>query len=575
MVFRQGLTLLLSSFLVLISPLTGTGQTVEPDLPRSLDSPLLPPAEPELIPIPEPLPPLEELLPSPNTSTEEIIPPELETRDTVTIRAYQVLGSTIFTPAELESQTNPYLGNIRFAQLLQARSAITDLYVEAGYVSSGAFLPVNQDISDGIVEIQVIEGGLEAIDIVGLTYLDPDYVRSRIEIATPAPLNVNRLITALQLLQIDPLIANISANLTEGTQTGESILELEVAEAKRRQGIFTIDNGRSPSVGSFRQQLTATDRALLGLGDELSLGVSRTAGSHTLTAGYELPLGPHNTMLRIDGGLTNSKIISDDFEILGIRSESSNLTATLRHPLIQRPTEELALSLSFDRRTSSSTFQLPDAEKLPFPSLGAQDGKTRVSALRFEQVWTKRYPTEVIALRSQFSLGLPIFGATQNPSPLPDSEFLSWQGQAQWVKIFNNKHLLVTRLGGQIATQSLPSLEQFRLGGQGSIRGYRQDRETADSGLFASLEYRFPLATISDWDSTVQLAPFIDYGIGWNQGLRDDPDDLLSIGTGLLWQIGDRINARIDVGFPLLNGTSEGSSLQESGVLFTISSEVF
>ncbi len=575
MVFRQSLTLLLINFLVLIYPLIVKGQTAQSEPSPSFDSLPLPPTEPEPIPIPEPLPSLDELLPSSDIPTGEIAPPELDTLDTVTVRDYQVLGSTVFTPDELAAATSPYLGEIQFSQLLKARAAITDLYVDAGYVSSGAFLPVDQDIRDGIVEIQVIEGNLEAIEVEGLKHLNSGYVRSRIEIATPAPLNVNRLITALQLLQIDPLIESISANLTEGTQTGSSILELEVTEAKRRQGIITVDNGRSPSVGSFRQQLTVADNNLLGIGDELSLGFSRTAGSYTINTSYELPLSPYNTTLRLDGGFTNSKIISDDFEILDIRSESSNFTVTLRHPLIQRPTEELALSLSFDRRTSSSTFQLPDAEKLPFPSLGAQDGKTRVSALRFEQVWTRRQPTEVLALRSQFSLGLPIFDATQNPSPLPDSEFLSWQGQAQWVKIFDNKHLLVSRLGGQVANQSLPSLEQFRLGGQGSVRGYRQDRETADSGLFASLEYRFPLATIAAWDSTLQLAPFVDYGIGWNQGLREDPDDLLSVGTGLLWQIGDRINARVDVGFPLLNNTSEGSSLQESGVLFTISGEIF
>ena len=73
---------------------------------------------------------------------------------------------------------------------------------------------------------EVIEGELSEINITGLNRLKPGYVRDRITKATKAPINREDLLNALQLLQLDPLIANLSAELTAGTKIG-SILELK------------------------------------------------------------------------------------------------------------------------------------------------------------------------------------------------------------------------------------------------------------------------------------------------------------------------------------------------------------
>ncbi len=61
------------------------------------------------------------------------------------------------------------------------------------------------------MKIQIVEGSLQEIRISGQERLSPDYVRSRLNIATGKPLNRDRLIEALQVLQINPLIASLSA----------------------------------------------------------------------------------------------------------------------------------------------------------------------------------------------------------------------------------------------------------------------------------------------------------------------------------------------------------------------------
>jgi hemolysin activation/secretion protein len=72
---------------------------------------------------------------------------------------------------------------ISFAELFQARSAVTKLYTDQGYITSGAYIPP-QRFQSGVVKIQVVEGGLEDIQVTGTQRLNPNYMRSRIAIAT-------------------------------------------------------------------------------------------------------------------------------------------------------------------------------------------------------------------------------------------------------------------------------------------------------------------------------------------------------------------------------------------------------
>ncbi|MBE7384681.1 MAG: ShlB/FhaC/HecB family hemolysin secretion/activation protein [Leptolyngbya sp. SIO1E4] len=546
-------------------PVTPAGR---PDLPPE-------PEPPELEPLP-PLPPPEELLQPP--AAPEALPPNFDVPGTIVVQAFRVVGSTIFSAEELATVTAAYTNRpITFTELLEARSAVTQLYLDSGYITTGAFIPTEQVIDEGIVEIQVVEGFLEAVVIEGLEDLVPGYVSSRIERAAGRPLNVNDLVEGLQLLQLDPVIESISAELATGTQLGGSIVNLQVEEAKSFSIEAGMDNGRSPTVGSVRGQASLRDINLLGFGDTLDLAYSLTAGSDTVNIGYTLPVSPSNTTVGLNFSLTRSEVIDDDFDILSIESASEDLQLSLRQPIVQTPTEELALSLGFAYSRIESTFQLPGAPRLGFPFTGAPDGEAKVTAIRFGQEWTQRSASRVLAARSTFNLGADWLGGTNNEGDIPDSNFFSWQGQAQWVQVLATDTLLLARIDGQLADRPLLSLEQFRLGGQGSVRGYREDEVIADNGVFASLEVRVPILRIPEWESLVQLTPFVDVGYAWNSGDSPDPESqtLASVGVGALWQVSDRVTARLDYGIPLINEDDIGNSLQESGILFSITGRVF
>ncbi|WP_375509735.1 ShlB/FhaC/HecB family hemolysin secretion/activation protein [uncultured Nostoc sp.] len=524
--------------------------------------------------VPQPLPPPAELFPPsvPTPTLEE--PPSGDFPQTIVVERFEVIGSTVFSAEELAQATAEFTKRpISPTQLFQARSKITELYVKNGYITSGALIPP-QTIQSGVVKIQVVEGKLEDIQVTGTRRLNPNYVHSRLAIATSAPLNRQRLLEALQLLQLNPLIKNVTAELSAGSQTGTSLLEVKISEAKTFSGQIILDNGRSPSVGSFRRGLRLNEANLLGLGDGLSLGYTNTDGSNSFDASYTLPLNPRNGTLSFNYGTTSSHVIEPPFDFLDIESASRYYELTFRQPIIQTSTQELALGLTASRRESDIS-SLLQREGIPASELspGADEqGRTRVSALRFFQEWTNRNSREVIALRSQFSLGIDVLNATVNQDA-PDSRFFAWQGQAQWARLLAPESLLLLRLNTQLASRTLLPIEQFGLGGQDSIRGYRQDYLLTDNGAFVSAEVQVPIVRLPQINSTLQVVPFVDFGVGWNSSGRNNPDPntLAAVGLGLRWSQGDRFTVRLDWGIPLVSvNSNDQRTLQENGLYFSL-----
>jgi hemolysin activation/secretion protein len=568
-----------------LAPLLIVGATAAPALiVQAQDVPTNLPVIPRELPPSKPLDDPEKLIPPPASIPLPIPTPSApidqtpipNNLGTFQVKRFVVTGSQILSQAEIDQATQDLLDRpISFAEVLQARSRITALYVDRGYITTGAYVP-EQDFQDGSeVQIAVIEGRLETINIQGNARLNSGYLRSRIANAGQTPLNREQLLSGLQLLRLNPLLSNLSATLEGGTRPGNSILTVTVKEAPSFDTQISLNNSRSPSVGSFKRGIQLREANFLGLGDSLSLAYSNTPGSQAWDFGYSLPITSQDTTLSFNLGTSTSDVIEQPFDILGIESKSHYYELGIRQPLQRTPTTELALGLTFSRRASETSLGFENIG--PFPlSPGADDqGRTKVSALRFFQEYTNRSDRQVFALRSQFSLGLNTFDATTNAGNIPDSQFFTWRGQTQWVRLIGNdsESLLLLRAEAQIADRPLLSVEQFGLGGVDSVRGYRQDALLTDSGLFAGAEARFPIARIPQWNSTLSLAPFIELGHGWNRTAADpEVSTLFSGGLGLRWRVGNQLTARLDWGIPFIAlKSTDKSSLQANGLYLSLS----
>ncbi|MBE9108666.1 ShlB/FhaC/HecB family hemolysin secretion/activation protein [Nodosilinea sp. LEGE 07298] len=538
-----------------------------PELPRLPNQPIPETPLPDQ-PLP-PLPPLEELLPS-----VEPQPPEspLEGTDTTFfVGNIDITGSTVFSQADFADLVAPYLNRqVSFSELLDLRSAITERYIAAGYVTSGAIIPP-QTLVDDTVTVQVIEGELEDIVVAGLNRLNPAYVRSRIGLASNPPLNIDRLLAGLQRLQLNPLIETVVADLQAGSRPNASILVVNVAEADSFAVDVSLDNYGFPSVGAGQRRLLLSEGNLAGWGDRIALEYENTDGSNEIDASYTLPVSPNNDALRFRAGYSNSRVIDPNFDVLDISSDSFYYEFGYRHFLIETPTEELTLGLTLSHQRNQTFLGLDNIGPFPLSPGADSQGITQVTALRFSQEWSQRSQHHVLAFRSQFSFGLDLLNATLNDTG-PDSRFLAWRGQGQWLQRLGADTVLLLRGDAQLTTDDLLSQEKFGLGGALSVRGYRQDALLRDNGMLLSAELRSPIARIPELDGTLQLIPFLDAGLAWDAHTNSPsaPNTLISTGLGLLWQQGDSLSMRLDLGIPLVPLAEERNGLQESGLYVSV-----
>lgn len=551
-----------------------------------------PPSLPQESPAPPPDPILQP--PEPRTpGSSPLTTPQFQ------VDRVEVIGNTVLQDEISELIQDYENRNVTLEELLDLRSQITQLYIENGYITSGAFLPNNQDLSDGVVQIQVVEGELEAIEICmlspaaeqevaggqisdepesneseanpcGSAHLREGYVRSRLARAAQAPVNQRQLEEALQLLQLDPLVEQINAELTAGSVPGRNLLLVQVREAAAFRASVGADNYQSPSIGSEQGTISIGHDNVFGFGDRISAQYGITNGLDSYSASYAFPINAMNGTVGVRYSQDDSRIVQADFEELDIRSESETLSFNLRQPIVRTPEDEFALGVSFDLRRSQTFIQ----EDFPYSfSEGPENGESRVTAIRFYQDWVDRSATQVIAARSQFSFGVDAFDATVNDIGT-DARFFAWLGQFQYVQQLEpNGLLFIARLDAQLTPDSLLPIEQFAIGGGGTVRGYRQNQIVTDNGILGGIEFRIPLTRNPQ---RLQLTPFVEAGHGWNNRLSDPAlDSIVSLGLGVRWLITPDLAVRVDYGIPLIEVENRGDSLQEDGFSFSIRYQPF
>ncbi|HEY9664792.1 MAG TPA: ShlB/FhaC/HecB family hemolysin secretion/activation protein, partial [Allocoleopsis sp.] len=384
------------------------------------------------------------------------------------------------------------------------------------------------------------------------------------------PVNQYRLEEALQLLQLNPLIQQVNAELTVGSTPGLNILQVQVREASPFRFSIGANNYQSPSIGSEQASIIIGYDNVLGFGDRIGVQYGITEGLDSYGAGYAFPINAMNGTIEVSYSQDNSNIIEADFEDLEIRSDSETWSFGFRQPIILTPEDELALGLDLDLRQSQS--YILDDEPFSF-SEGPNDGEAKATVIRFIQDWVDRSPTRVLAARSQFSIGVNAFDATINDIGT-DGEFFAWLGQFQYVQQLNRRGLLfLARIDTQLTPDSLLPMEQFAIGGGGTVRGYRQNQIVTDSGVLGGLELRIPLL---DDPQRLQLVPFFDIGYGWNNRLPNpDPETIASLGLGVRWLITPDLSFQLDYGVPLIEVNNRGDSLQEDGFSLSLQYQPF
>jgi len=183
-----------------------------------------------------------------------------------------------------------------------------------------------------------------------------------------------------------------------------------------------------------------------------------------------------------------------------------------------------------------------------------EEGVARDTVLRIGQAWSKRGIGQAFAIKNLLSFGLHAFGATSSPAGVADGRFFAWLAQAQWahrVSFGRSDGQVILRSDAQFAKSPLLGLEKFAIGGHSTVRGYLENELVRDDGVIGSAELRAPIFSRNDGATSLEVAPFVDIGSGWNlHHLSGDHQTLPSAGIGLRGKLLNRLQAEIYWGHP-------------------------
>ncbi|MBE9032643.1 BamA/TamA family outer membrane protein [filamentous cyanobacterium LEGE 11480] len=519
--------------------------------------------------LPLPAPTITPVAPTPETliqpesaSPKPVTPPASPATDRVLVKRIEVVGSTVLSAATIAQIVQPFEGqSLTFQQLQNVVEQLTQRYLQAGYLTSRALLKA-QTVEDGKIQIDVLEGSLAQVDIMGNQRLSDKYIRRRIQRGIQTPLNQPQLEDQLRLLKLDPLLSNLEASLRQGEKPGQSILTVRVAEAAAVFGSLSFDNDSVPSVGSERAGITLGYRNLTGAGDLLygSYYRSLSGGANLWDFGYQLPLNSLQGTLNLRVAPSRYRITNGEFKDFDISGSSGFYDVSVRQPLWRSPREEVALTLGFGHRTGQTLV----SDFLVDESV--------TSVVRFGQDWLRRDTKGFWSANSQFNFGTKLLGATQARSP--DGQFFSWTGQLARTQFLNPDNVLRLQANWQLTPDALLPSQQFVMGGRQSLRGFRQNFRSGDNGVSLSIEHQVTLKRNAAGVSVLQLAPFFETGVVWNAANNPStlPDQtwLAGLGVGLRWQPTEKWDMRLDYGLPLVRPSDRGGNLQDAAVYFNV-----
>lgn len=489
-----------------------------------------------------------------------------DTSKPIKIKSIEVEGATIFPSAVLTNLIDSKIDTYQdFEDLNQLTNIITNFYVKQGYITSGAFLS-QQDISNGVVRVQILEGRLEALEIEGLTGLKEDYIFYHFETLMGEVFSLPRLEIALDRLRADTAIERVSARLIPGNSKTNSILLLDIEESKLIESRFTFNNYASAAIGELQGVVFLSHRNLLGLRDRVKGQFNFTEGFLSYNLEYSLPLNRYGTSIIFGYRNGESRIIEEPFDDVDIRAEADILSLRLNQTIARSLKTQSNLSLSFER-SEVETFVLDTPYSI---GSGPIDGLSQLSVLRLEGDFLRRSSQNIFFLRTQLSLGVDLLEVTVNQTE-PDGLFLSWFGQFEWVTTLNQDRsiLLITRLASQLTPDSLLPFEKFSLGGVNKVRGYRRSRAIGDNAILAGVELSFSLFDDPTGVGKFNLTPFVDFARVWDND-SDLAQSLFSLGLGFDWRFREQLALNFDFAIPLTDVQDLGDSLSDRGIFFSL-----
>ena len=490
-------------------------------------------------------------------------------------------------------------GEMPLERALALVQLINRAYLTAGFVSSGVTVPEQTALDEGVLELRLVIGRLASPDSdspgVVVEWVDGrsaglgrSYVRNRFPSAADQPLSAFAIERDFRLLAQDPYIRRIDTELRPGERPGEAVLHVLVEPAERFDVYLSAANDRSPSVGGERAAIGGYVRSLFGSGDIISAELGTSEGGEDAQLAYAAPILTPRTTLSLRASRNDAAVVDRPLVPLDIRTRDRSYQAGLSHRVVAQPlapgsepgrwspSRSLVLGLLLAHREQRS-FLLGE----PFSfAPGSVDGRTEYTAVRLTGDYLARNVRQVFGVALTATMGLGGTRSEDPDVPSPSRNFKSLLVQINYARRLTEAGLeLRGRVAGQVADSILYSGERLSIGGESSVRGYRESLFLADQGVIASVELSQPFslsgrgrsASGFDWGA-FSASVFVD-GAAFRNVDAPQPAvrSVAGAGVSLSWVPSEAVSARISYGLDLrevpIGGTRD---IQDRGIHFRL-----
>ena len=437
------------------------------------------------------------------------------------LKEVKIEGNTVESTEALMGLVTVKNGELLNSRTLQENvQAIQEKYRADGYIL--AKITDLNIAQDGTLTIKISEGVLEGYRVKGNKKTKEYVILREMRQKVGEPFNANLARRSMQRVYNLGFFEDVNVKMNPGVEPNAVIMELDVKE--KRTGSFGIGAGYSSSDGMVGM-VSVSDTNFRGMGDTISLSYEMS-GDDTDARGYTFMYRrPWLDKKETAGTLRvyNRTYEYDDYDENGNHKESFMRKYAGGEITISRPMSEYS--------TNFVTLRNRDDKYVKHTESGNAGNRSGNTAWIKNNFGTTRSITLEHVTDTRDNIYEPTTGARASLS----AEFaglggdFSYQkytaGDAHYLKA-GRSQVFVLRAQYGISKGTMSEYSQFRVGGQDTIRGYREDQFRGTRMALLSAEYRFPIV------SKVTGALFADYGGAWSSGFM--PENLhASVGVGL------------------------------------------
>lgn len=452
--------------------------------------------------------------------------------------------ASLITPYTQKRLVAPYINQcLSLDRINQLVRAISEWYVQRGYITSRAFL-TEQNLSHGTLNITVLEGKLEAIHLQGAS-------ARQLNMAFPTRagriLNLRDIEQGME--QINRLRTTpVQIEIIPSSQPGYSIVNLtSTPEFPLTLGLNMDNSGqRSTGIGQLSASLVGND--LLGVADRWFVSGGRSSAfsdwrdAQNFQAGVSVPYGYGLLDYSYSWSNYHSRFNANSFDWY---SNGDNISNRLSGSWVLFRNGQIKTGVQLGLNHYASHNWLNQTL--------LQSSSRKLTSLQIGFNHTQKIAGGVATLNPMLSRGMPWFDAESDKGKsddFPKAEFRKWSVSSSYQRPVTQKMWWLSSFYAQWSPDRLYGSERLTIGGENSVRGYKEQYLSGDVGGYLRNELNYSLFTLP---AIGEVSTTLALDGGW---LQSDKQDRYAAGT--LWGsslgLGTRnahVSTQLSLGIPV------------------------